>query len=214
MNKTALVIGATGATGMNLVAQLLEDATFDKVHVFVRREVDLHYDKLHVHIVDFDKMEEWKDLLQGDVLFSALGTTLKKAGSQQAQWKIDYTYQYEVAKAAKANGIEIMALVSSAWATSDSKFFYTRMKGQLEEDVKKLGFKHLSIMRPPSLIRKDTDRFGERVSVKLLQALNKLGLLRSIRPMPTTQVAKAMIAMVKEQKEGTYILEPKDLWRI
>ena len=85
---------------------------------------------------------------------------------------------------------------------------------QLEEDVKKLGFKQLSIMRPPSLIRKDTDRFGERVSVKLLQALNTVGLLRSIRPMPTSQVAKAMIAMVKEQREGFYILEPKDLWRI
>lgn len=213
-NMIALVIGATGATGKDLVAQLLEDATFDKIHVFVRHDIDFHHDKLHVHIVDFDKMEEWKDLLQGDVLFSALGTTIKKAGSQEAQWKIDYTYQYEVAKAAKTNGVETMALVSSAWATADSKVFYTRMKGQLEEDVKKLGFKHLSIMRPPSLIRKDTDRLGERVSVKLLQALNTVGLLRSIKPMPTSQVAKAMIAMAKEQKEGTCILEPKDLWRI
>ena len=211
---TALVIGATGATGKDLIAQLLEDATFDKVHVFVRREVDLHHDKLHVHIVDFDKIDEWQHQLQGDVLFSALGTTIKKAGSQEAQWKIDYTYQFEVAKAAKANGVGSLALVSSAWATADSKVFYTRMKGQLEEDVKKLGFKQLSIMRPPSLIRKDTDRFGERVSVKLLQALNTVGILRSIRPMPTSQVAKAMIAMVKEQREGIYILEPKDLWRI
>ena len=211
---TALVIGATGATGKDLVAQLLEDATFDKVHVFVRREVDLHHDKLHVHIVDFDKIDEWQHQLQGDVLFSALGTTIKKAGSQEAQWKIDYTYQFEVAKAAKANGVGSLALVSSAWATADSKVFYTRMKGQLEEDAKKLGFKQLSIMRPPSLFRKDTDRFGERVSVKLLQTLNTVGLLRSIRPMPTSQVAKAMIAMVKEQREGIYILEPKDLWRI
>lgn len=214
MSKTALVIGATGATGKDLVAQLLEDASFDQVHVFVRREVNLRHEKLQVHIVDFDKMNEWKDLLLGDVLFSALGTTIKKAGSQQAQWKIDYTYQYEVAKAAKENGVESLALVSSAWATADSNVFYTRMKGQLEEDIKKLGFLHLSIMRPPSLIRKDTDRFGERMSVKLLQALNKIGLLRSIRPMPTSHLAHAMIVMAKEQKEGTYILEPKDLWRI
>lgn len=212
--KTALVIGATGATGKNLVAQLLADAAFDNVHVFVRRDVEIHHDKLHVHIVDFDKMDEWKDQLKGDVLFSALGTTIKKAGSQQAQWKIDYTYQFEVAKAAKENGVEVMALVSSAWATADSKVFYTRMKGQLEEDVKKLGFRSLSIMRPPSLIRKNTDRFGERISVCLLQALNKIGLLRSIRPMPTAQVAKAMIAMTKEGKEGVFTLEPKDLWNI
>ena len=212
MSKTALIIGATGATGKDLVAQLLEDAAFDNVHIFVRRDVDLHHDKLHVHVVDFDKMDEWKDQLKGDVLFSALGTTIKKAGSQQAQWKIDYTYQYEVAKSAKANGVETMALVSSAWATADSKVFYTRMKGQLEEDVKKLGFRSLSIMRPPSLIRKDTDRFGERISVSLLQALNKIGLLISLRPMPTAQVAKAMIAMVKEGKEGVFTLEPMDLW--
>ena len=214
MSKTALIIGATGATGKDLVAQLLEDAAFDNVHIFVRRDVDLHHDKLHVHVVDFDKMDEWKGQLKGDALFSALGTTIKKAGSQQAQWKIDYTYQYEVAKAARENGVETMALVSSAWATADSKVFYTRMKGQLEEDVKKLGFRSLSIMRPPSLIRKDTDRFGERISVGLLLALNKIGLLRAIRPMPTDQVAKAMITMAKEGKEGVFTLEPKDLWNI
>ena len=214
MSKTALVIGATGATGKDLVAQLLEDVAFDNVHIFVRRDVDLHHGKLHVHVVDFDKMDEWKDLLKGDVFFSALGTTIKKAGSQQAQWKIDYTYQYEVAKAARANGVETMALVSSAWATADSKVFYTRMKGQLEDDVKKLGFRSLFIMRPPSLIRKDTDRLGERISVSMIQALNKIGLLRSIRPMPTAQVAKAMIAKAKEGKEGVFTLEPKDLWNI
>lgn len=214
MGKTALVIGATGATGQDLVAQLLEDQAFDKVCVFVRRALSLHHDKLDVHLVDFDKLNEWKDQLQGDVLFSALGTTLKQAGSQQAQWKIDYTYQYEVSKAARENGVETMALVSSAWATSTSKIFYTRMKGQLEDDVKKLGFRSLSIMRPPSLIRKDTDRLGERLSVSLLQGLNKVGLLRSIRPMPTAQVAKAMITLAKEGKEETVTLEPEDLWKI
>lgn len=73
-----------------------------------------------------------------------------------------------MAKAARENGVETMVLVSSAWATADSKVFYTRMKGQLEEDVKKLGFRSLTIVRPPSLIRKDSDRIGERISVKLL----------------------------------------------
>ena len=107
-----------------------------------------------------------------------------------------------------------MALVSSAWATADSKVFYTRMKGQLEEDVKKLGFRSLYIMRPPSLIRKGTDRLGESVSVKILSALNKIGLLRSIRPMPTSQVAHAMISMAKQAKEGTFTFEPKDIWKI
>lgn len=208
----ALIIGATGATGKDLVCQLLADSQFDEVHVFIRRDVFEKHDKLHVHIVDFERIDEWKDGLKGDVLFSALGTTLKQAGSQKAQWKIDYTYQYEVAKAARENSVETMVLVSSAWATADSMVFYTRMKGQLEEDVKKLGFRSLTIFRPPSLIRKDTDRFGERISVKLLLGLNKMGLLKSIRPMPTSLVANAMIEMAKGSEDGICILEPKDIW--
>lgn len=210
----AIVIGATGATGKDLVAGLLADEQFEEVHIFVRRDVSIQHERLRVHIVDFDKIDAWKAELHGDVLFSALGTTLKKAGSQKAQWKVDYTYQYEVAKAARENGVLTMALVSSAWATIDSKVFYTRMKGQLEEDVKKLRFRSLHIMRPPSLIRKDTDRLGERVSVKILLALNKIRLLRSIRPMPTSQVANAMIAVVKQAKDGVFIYEPKDIWMV
>ena len=210
----AIIIGATGATGKDLVTQLLADNQFEEVHIFVRRSVDTHHDKLRIHVVNFDNIETWKGELQGDVLFSALGTTIKQAGSQKEQWKVDFTYQYEVAKAAKENGVQMMALVSSAWTTVDSKVFYTRMKGQLEEDVKKLGFRSLYIMRPPSLIRKDTDRFGESVSVKILLALNKIGLLRSIRPMPTAQVAHAMIAMAKQAKEGVFTFEPKNIWAI
>lgn len=208
----AIVIGATGATGKDIVSQLLADEVFDDVHIFVRREVSMQHAKLHVHVVDFDKIGEWKDELHGDVLFSALGTTIKQAGSQKEQWKVDYTYQYEVAEAAKENGVPMVALVSSAWATADSKVFYTRMKGQLEEDVKKLGFRSVYIMRPPSLIRKGTDRIGENISVRILQALNKVGLLRSIRPMPTSQVAHAMIAMAKEAKDGMFTLEPEGIW--
>lgn len=210
----ALVIGATGATGKDLVAQLMADEDFEQVDIFVRREVSLSHPKLRIHIVDFDRIDEWKDQLRGDVLFSALGTTLKQAGSQKAQWQIDYTYQYEAARAAKDNGVDTMVLVSSAWATADSKVFYTRMKGQLEEDIKKLGFRSLAIMRPPSLIRKDTDRFGERISVKMLQGLNKIGLLTSIRPMPTSQVANAMIIMAKRADEAVKILEPEDIWNV
>ena len=212
MKKTALVIGATGATGKDLVAQLLDDEAYGAVHIFVRREVSIQHPKLLVHVVNFDQMDQWSDALRGDVLFSAMGTTIKKAGSQQAQWKIDYTYQYETARAARANGVSTMVLVSSAWATADSKVFYTKMKGQLEEDVKRLSFDSLAIMRPPSLIRKDTDRFNERVSVSLIQAFNRIGLLKSLRPLPTSQLAHAMIAMANEAQPGIHVLEPKDIW--
>ena len=93
----ALVIGATGAVGKDLVQMLLEDDSFEKVTVFVRRPAGFENPKLTVHIVDFDHPGQWNHLLAGDVLFSCLGTTIKAAGSHNAQWKVDNTYQYEAA---------------------------------------------------------------------------------------------------------------------
>jgi uncharacterized protein YbjT (DUF2867 family) len=100
----ALVIGATGATGKDLVNQLLNDQDFEEVNMFVRKPIDIQNNKLKVHLVNFEKPEEWKDLVKGDVAFSCLGTTLKAAGSKEAQRKVDYDYQYEFAQAAKENG--------------------------------------------------------------------------------------------------------------
>ena len=164
----ALVIGATGAVGKDLVDQLLKDDSFERVDVFVRREMPLLSSKLVSHVVDFDHPEIWAELLTGDVLFSCLGTTIKAAGSQDAQWKVDYTYQYDAARAARANGVRQYILVSSVGADAKSKIFYSRMKGQLDEDVEKLGFPGCFILRPPSLIRKGSDRFGEKVGVVVL----------------------------------------------
>ena len=193
----ALVIGATGAVGKDLVEQLLQDDAFERVDVFVRRAVGVQSPKLVPHIVDFDHLEGWSALLTGDVLFSSLGTTRKAAGSQEAQWKVDYTYQYEVAKAARTNGVPKLVLVSSVGADAKSKFFYTRMKGQLDEDVRKLGFPGCFILRPPSLIRKGSDRFGEKAGVAVLKVLNAIGILRAYKPMPTEDLAAEMIRLAK-----------------
>ena len=111
--KTALVIGATGATGTSLVKQLRENEHYGHVHVFARKEASLSHAKLRWHIVDFNALDEWKAQLKGDVLFSAMGTTLKLAGSKDAQFKIDYTYQHDVAKEASENGVPSLLLVSS-----------------------------------------------------------------------------------------------------
>lgn len=207
----ALVIGATGAVGKDLVEQLLQDDSFERVDVFVRREVPIPSSKLVVHRVDFNRPEDWSGLLTGDVLFSCLGTTIKAAGSQDAQWKVDYTYQYEAAKAARDNGVRTLALVSSVGADARSRIFYTRMKGQLDEDVAKLGFPGCFILRPPSLIRKGSDRFGEKAGVVLLKALNAIGLMRSWKPMPTEKVAAAMIRLAKSGREGCRIVEAQDI---
>lgn len=207
----ALVIGATGAVGKDLVEQLLKDDTFDRVDIFVRREVKIPSAKLVSHIVDFDHIETWASLLSGDVLFSCLGTTIKAAGSQDAQWKVDYTYQFDSAKAARAGGVRKLVLVSSVGANAESKIFYARMKGQLDEDVAKLGFPGCFILRPPSLIRKGSGRFGEKAGVAILKGLNAIGLLRSWKPMPTEEVAAAMIRLAESESEGLHIFESQEI---
>ncbi|MBR1793786.1 MAG: NAD(P)H-binding protein [Bacteroidales bacterium] len=207
----ALVIGATGAVGKDLVEQLLKDDSFERVDVFVRREMPLLSSKLVSHVVDFDHPEIWAELLTGDVLFSCLGTTIKAAGSQDAQWKVDYTYQYDAARAARANGVRQYILVSSVGADAKSKIFYSRMKGQLDEDVEKLGFPGCFILRPPSLIRKGSDRFGEKAGVVVLKALNAIGLMRSWTPMPTEEVAAAMVRLAKSGKTGHSIITSQEI---
>ncbi len=207
----ALVIGATGATGKDLVNQLAENDAFESVSIFVRRPLEYNNPKIKVNVVDFDHVDDWKSLLTGDVLFSCMGTTRKQAGSKKAQWIVDYDYQYNVAKAAKEMGVDKYALVSSTGAKADSSFFYMKMKGKLEEDVKALGFRRTVIVRPPSLIRKDSDRWAESVSVKILQCVNKIGLFKSMAPVSTDLVAKALILQSLKDEDGLCVVMPEGL---
>jgi uncharacterized protein YbjT (DUF2867 family) len=201
----ALLIGATGATGADLLDLLLQDDDFHRVDVFVRRDIDSSHEKLNVHVIDFEKPEQWKHLVKGDVLFSCLGTTLKAAGSKEAQWKIDHDYQYEFAKAARENGVDNYVLVSSSGASPDSLLFYPRMKGQLEAAVRSLGFARLSIFNPPILERKNTDRTGEVIGLKVIRFLNQLGLFQSQKPMPTEILAQALVNSAKATDNGVHI---------
>ncbi|MDR6486904.1 uncharacterized protein YbjT (DUF2867 family) [Chryseobacterium vietnamense] len=198
----ALVIGATGATGKDLVRQLLNDKEFDEVDIFVRKPVDIQNDKLKVHVVNFEKPEEWKDMVKGDVAFSCLGTTLKDAGSKEAQKKVDFDYQYEFAKAAKDNEVEDYILVSAYGANPQSKIFYSKMKGELEEAVKQLHFNKITIFKPGMLERKDSERTGEVLGSRIIKFANKLGLLESQKPLPTDILAKAMINSSKIKSNG------------
>lgn len=208
----AIVLGATGAVGLDLVEMLLKDDTFSEVEVFVRRAMPIENGKLITRIVDFKKPSEWQDMVKGDVVFSCMGTTLKAAGSKERQYEIDYTYQFEFAQAAHSNGVPIYILVSSAMANANSKLFYTRMKGELEEAIHQLHFQKEVIMRPPSLIRKNTTKTDEKVTVAVLKVLNALGLFKKQRPMPTEVVAKAMIVAAKQGISG--IFEPTDIWNL
>ena len=200
----ALIIGATGATGKDLLAKLLEDEAYSEIHSFVRKPMSITHPKLYAHVVDFDTPEAWADLLHGDVAFSCLGTTLAVAGSKDAQWRVDYDYQYAFAQQCKANEVPTFVLVSAAGAKAQSKLFYNRMKGALEEAVKKLNFPRLLIFQPSILIRSNNDRGAENFSVKAIHFLNKIGLFKRYRPMPTNVLAQRMRREVATATEGVH----------
>lgn len=203
----ALLIGATGATGTDLLKKLLNDTSFDEVAVFVRKPIAVTNDKLKVHVVDFDRPEEWNHLVKGDVAFSCLGTTLKAAGSKEAQRKVDYDYQYNFARTAKENNVAHFILVSSFGANSKSDFFYSQIKGELEDAVKKLTLKKTTIFNPGMLQRKNTDRPGEVVAQKVLQFINMLGLFKKHKPLPTEVLAQAMMNAAKNQTNSYDIVK-------
>jgi len=213
MSQIANVIGASGLVGQQLVAQLLENIEFSKIRVFVRRRSGLAHPKLEEQIIDFDRPESWKSLVQGDVLFSTLGTTIKTAKTKENQYRVDFTYQYEFAKAAAENGVPTYLLVSSMGADPKSSVFYSRIKGELEDAVAKLPFQKLFIIRPSIL---DGDRHekraGEKVGLILSRFLTKF-ILKAYRPTPVDVLAAKMIRLSLEKVPGIRTIGGLDLFQ-
>ena len=211
-NLDAIVIGATGATGKELVVRLLEDSDFNSVSIFVRKKPTISHKKLKTFKIDFSKIGNFSELIKGDVLFSCLGTTLKTAGSKLKQYKVDYTYQYEFAKYASENGVSLYSLVSSTGANSKSFFFYPKIKGQLEDSVKKLPFKTIHIFQPPILIRQaELIRRGEKFAIKIFSSLNNLGILKSKKPIPVSTLANRMVDEIKNFQQIKFkTISPRD----
>ncbi|WP_346681970.1 NAD(P)H-binding protein [Megasphaera stantonii] len=200
--KKALVIGATGAVGRDLVDILLKDERYSSVTAFTRRDIGIRHEKLTSYIVDFAHPEQWREFMQGDVLFSALGTSWKQAGSKEGQYRVDYEYQLAAARTAKEQGVRHLVLVSSVGADCHSKFFYLRLKGEIERDSEALGFDGLTIIQPPSLMRKTAKGLGETVSVNALQIANAFGLLRGLAPIETRVVTECMAHAGAESFRG------------
>ena len=203
--KTAILIGATGLVGSHILNQLLENRHYSKVIVFTRRTLNIQSKKLEEHCVDFNKMDAWKDLISGDDLFSAMGTTIKTAGSQEAQYLIDYTYPFRVAKFAKQNGIKSYALVSSGGANTKSNNFYSRMKGELDRDVTELNFEKTIIVRP-SIIEgnRNESRVGETIGLKIMHVLKHVPGLSKYKPAAAELIASCMVKAMNDdfQKEN------------
>jgi hypothetical protein len=192
----------------------LKNDSFNHVSIFVRKSPNISHEKLSINTINFSKISEYKSLVNGDVLFSALGTTKKDAGRSEKQFLVDFTYQYKFAEMAYENGVTTYSLVSSDGANKDSFFFYPKIKGALEEEVKSLGFNKIHIFQPPSLIRQpELIRLGEKYTINLLQVINKIGFLRSLKPLFVKDLAKKIINESLTNKiKGLTVYKSKDLF--
>lgn len=195
MIKNALIAGATGLVGSELVSFLVKTEYYNSVHVIARRPFDLEHLKLTSHNIDFEKIEAFKpDALINDV-YICLGTTMKKAGSKENFRKVDYDYVVELAKWALKNNVEKLSVISSIGADPKSKNFYLRTKGEMEETLKDLHLPFLTILRPSLLLgnRKEY-RVSERIASVMMRPLSKLmiGKLRKYRAVNAKEVAHTM----------------------
>ncbi|MEA5426966.1 oxidoreductase [Arcicella lustrica] len=210
--KTAIIIGATGLVGSTLVKQILDNPNYSKVTLLLRKPLEIQHPKLQQEIVDFDKPDATK--IMGDELFCAMGTTLRKAGSKEAQYKIDCTYPYEFGKIAKANGVKQYILVSSIGSDANSNSFYLRTKGDLEQKIKALDFENFISVRP-SFILGDRQEFrlGEKIGIVLAKAISPLliGSLKKYRGIEAAQIAKAMQVLASKGLTGVHFFESDEL---
>ena len=205
--KKAIVLGGTGMVGSKLIQLLTENTDFSEIVSLVRRKSEVSNPKLSEFIVNFDEPDTWNKYVSGDVLFSTLGTTIAQAKTKDAQYKVDFNYQFSVAKTAADNGVSNYVLVSSAGANPASKNFYLKMKGELEVAVKTLPFQTAIILQPGQLTgNRIQKRTGEKIALIVMTGLNKLGLFKRYMPVQALVVANAMIKAVYLKKTTTYTL--------
>lgn len=208
----AIVLGATGAVGSALINELENTPEITRIIAITRSPKKYGNHKIENLVIDFEQLNKSKHLINGDILFSCLGTTKKQAGSIDAQRTVDVDYQYQIAGIAKKNGIEKFCLVSSSGANAHSLSPYLKMKGELENLTKALLFRHCFIFRPSLLLaNREGFRFGETVGAYLMPVLGYLPLLRKYRPIHVEQVAKKLVAVALSESHSFAIYQPAEL---
>lgn len=212
MAKTALLLGATGLVGSHLLQQLLESPHYAQVVALGRRPLDVQHPKLRQEIIDFDHPDPAK--IKGDDLFCALGTTLRKAGSKEAQYKIDCLYPFEIGRIARENGARQYLLVSSVGADAKSSGFYLKTKGELEEKIVGLGFEHFVAARPSFLLGDRQEfRLGEKMGIALAKVFEPL-IPRRYRGIEAAKVARALIRSANNGESGVQFVESEVLQEV
>jgi len=204
----AIIVGASGLIGGNLLDILLQRPEYSEVLVLVRRALDKRHAKLTQLIVDFDKLNDYSKSITGRAIFCCLGSTRKKTPDLRLYRKIDHDYPLQLAGIAVLNEVEQFHLVSALGADPSSSNFYTKMKGETEEDIKRAGLNALYIYRP-SLLTGDRKehRFGEKLFVAAMKLINPLliGGLKKYRSIRAATVAMAMYKQSIKKEEGTFI---------
>jgi uncharacterized protein YbjT (DUF2867 family) len=194
--KTAVIAGASGLIGKQLLYKLLESALYQKVVVLVRREFPLKHPKIEQLIVDFDQLAKYQEQIKADDYFCCLGSTMKKAGSKEAFYKVDFIYCLELAKIASQNHAKSFNLVSAIGSDSNSSIYYSNVKGQLEKTLEGLKITQLNIFQPSILVGNRAEfRLGERIGIGIALVISPLliGGLRKYKPIHAAQVANAMM---------------------
>jgi uncharacterized protein YbjT (DUF2867 family) len=212
MSYKAIIAGATGLIGSHLLNILLNNDEYTHVVSLVRKNTGIAHHKLREVVVDFDKLNEYEQLIAGHAIFCCLGSTQKKTPDLKAYYKIDHDYPLQLAQLAFKNGVEQYHLISSMGANSGASNFYLKTKGEAEEDIIQTGVNCLHIYRPAFLTgdRKEY-RFAEKILTPFMAIINPLliGGMKKYRSIPAQTVAMAMYNESLKNNEGVFI-HPSD----
>jgi len=215
--RNALIAGASGLVGNSLVKQLLADDLYENVVVIVRKPMEMKHTKLIQLQVDFDSLETLKVGMPVHDVFCALGTTIKTAGSQDAFYKVDYTYVVNLAKWCEANAVQRLLIVSAMGASAGSGIFYNRVKGEMEMAVSQLHIAQIQVFRPSLLMgNRSEKRGGEKFAQLMMGALGFLfvGPLLKYKAIHADVVARAMIKSAKSGANGFIVVDSGQMQRM
>jgi len=206
-NKVALIAGSTGLTGSYLLNILLEAPEYREVIAYVRKPSGNQHPKLKEVVVDWDTLQA---SVEADDVYCCLGTTIKKAGSQEAFRKVDYAYPLQLAQVQFKGGSQQFLLVSAIGADAKSAIFYSRVKGELENAIQAIGYNSVQIFRPSFIAgpRKES-RAGERIGLAIFSFLSPLfiGPLKKYAPIHAEQIARAMYRTAQKNISGSHIYD-------
>ena len=202
--KTALLFGASGLVGGHLLNELIKENYYSKIKIFVRSEPKISDPKIEIIRTDFNNLQNHKEDIKGDDCFLCIGTTKQNSPDKNEYRRVELEMPKEIAQIAKSNSINSFVFISSGYADPKSSGDYLKFKGQVEEELKRLNFTKLGIMRPSFLMgNRKQKRIGEKIGILVFKLLSPLllGPLKKMKPINSEIVAKAMVAFVQSDTQ-------------